>query len=291
MNTENDSITMPFTKMTGAGNDFVLVDNRREEFHIPWNKFASTVCNRRYGIGADGLLVIEPSTTVDFTMRYFNADGSYGGMCGNGGRCVSRYIMHEKKSDHVMFEALNYNYSARVVGQDVSLKMKDPQMLRLNVPIECQGHRFKLHYVDTGAPHVVVYVSELPKALQSEINNTGIHEIGKAIRFHSDFSPEGTNVDFICILDDHSISMRTYERGVEGETLACGTGAVACSVIVHKVQGFPAPLSVRTQGGEVLTVKFSSENESLKHVELTGSAVITFRGEYKYHLPKPRAIR
>jgi len=285
MNTPNDGIVLPFVKMTGAGNDFVLIDNRRGEFTIDWRKFAPSVCNRRYGIGADGLLVLESSTEADFTMLYFNADGSFGGMCGNGGRCASRYVLLEKKIDRVTFKALDYLYSAQTQGCHISLTMKDPRALRMNVTIDVLGQAVKLHYVDTGSPHVVLYIDELPEPLQSEIITKGIHEIGRAIRLHSEFSPEGANVNFIRILDDHSVSMRTYERGVEEETLACGTGAVACSVIAHMHQGLASPIQVRTRSNETLTVSFSSNAGLLTNITLDGSAMITFRGEFHFRLP------
>ena len=271
-----------FTKMTGAGNDFVLIDNMNRTLPIDWPTFAPVACNRRYGIGADGLLVLEPSSQASFTMRYFNADGSEGGMCGNGGRCAAQYFMRTEALKDVRFEALNYIYSARQLGDRVELKMKDPSGLNSNVLIDVLGERVRVHWIDTGAPHAILFKDELTETSLRMLNASGMNEIGKIIRYHPAFSPGGTNVDLVEVNGDGSISMRTYERGVEDETLACGTGAVACSAIVALLKGAIPPVSVQTRSNEILKVNFTLRGDRVSGVTLEGSARPVFSGQFPY---------
>ncbi len=275
-------MNISFLKVSGAGNDFVLIDNREQHLHIEWAEFAEVHCRRRLGIGADGLLVIEPSERSDFMLQYFNADGSSGSLCGNGARCAAMYMMDSKKLDHVSFQALDHIYHAQRSEHNVRLEMKDPHSLQLEIPLHYSGHDFVGHYVNTGSPHVVIYQDNLPALLVRELNDIGITPIGKAIRFDAKFAPEGTNVNFVSIPSHDIISMRTYERGVEDETLACGTGAVACSVISGIVHNIPSPVTVRTRGGETLKVHFTREGSNLRDVALEGGAKIVFRGEIQW---------
>ncbi len=271
---------IPFKKMTGAGNDFVLIDNRKRDLQIDWPAVTPSICDRRYGIGADGLLVIEPSSKADFTMLYFNADGSFGGMCGNGGRCAALFMSEALGRAEVKFEALDHIYQARTIGSTVVLSMKDPYDLRLDRSLSLDAVTVGYHFVNTGAPHVVVYEDALPESVRKRLANGGVEEIGRQIRHHKDFEPEGANVDFITLAGDGTVFMRTYERGVEAETLACGTGAVACSVVAALTRNLASPVRVRTKSNETLSIHFRRDGNTVRDVSLQGPAVTVFEGTY-----------
>jgi len=264
---------LKFTKMVGAGNDFIVLDSRVKDFHA----MARKLCNRKTGVGADGVLVLQKSKKADFKMRIFNADGSEAEMCGNGLRCAVLYTqvhkctsaqVHKKK---IKIETLSGIYEAEITGKDkVKIKMQGPKDLRLNFPIEINGRKLCVNYINTGVPHTVVFVDGLEK-----IN---VDAIGANIRYHEEFKPEGTNVDFVQIVDDKNIKMRTYERGVEGETLACGTGAVASAIITCHVSRVTCHgINVHTRGG-ILRVGFSKIGNKIKDVYLEGEAKIVFEG-------------
>jgi diaminopimelate epimerase len=278
--TEQETI-IDFVKMTGAGNDFILVDNRTEKYTLPWSLIASRMCDRRFGIGADGLLIIEPSREASFRMAYFNADGSYGGMCGNGGRCAASFIMQDLNLDTVQFEALDYMYQARQDLHGIRLKMKPPTDFTDYPDFEAFGRKIPCYSIDTGAPHVVVFVEDLDDVTKSMLNGDDFCKLGLAIRSHARFEPNGTNVDFVEKLGTNLISMRTYERGIEAETLACGTGAVACALVSSIVRGLVSPVEILTRSNEILTVNFQLQHECLDNVELSGSARMVFTGMYK----------
>lgn len=276
------SLAVNFVKMTAAGNDFVLVDNRDARMVIDWAVFARAACDRRYGVGADGLLVIERSSRADFKMIYYNSDGSHGGMCGNGGRCASRYVMEEGKYRSAQFEALGYIYRARELGDTISLRMKNPKLLLARTKLSLFRTKILFTWINTGAPHAVMFLDEVPSGLRRRLLEPDINAIGRRIRSHRRFAPEGTNVDFIKLIDDNTISMRTYERGVENETLACGTGAVASAVVSAQRFGLRPPIAVKTRSGEVLTVSFRLRGERVSDVDLTGNAARVFSGRLKY---------
>jgi diaminopimelate epimerase len=271
-------ITLPFTKMTGAGNDFVLLDNIELGVGAQWHKLAPGLCDRRYGIGADGLLVIEPSDKASFRMMYYNADGSYGGMCGNGGRCAAGYVMAKHGTAEVHFEALDFIYSARKTGSLVSLRMKDPVGFRPSADVPYGGELLKPAFIDTGAPHAVIFIDTLNANLRSEVETGDLRRIGAAVRFAPAFSPAGTNADFLTMNPDGSVSMRTYERGVEAETLACGTGAVASALCANLLHGSPPPVTVITRSNEKLVVDFRKDGLSVHDVTLTGPADEVYSG-------------
>lgn len=263
-----------FTKMTGAGNDFVVIDNRKSLFGDKAD-LARRVCDRHWGVGADGLLLLENGQKSAYTMEYYNADGSHGGMCGNGGRCMAAYaVKHQIAPPVHSFEALGYEYAANVMGDEVTLQMKDPQDVRLNVMLPVQGGERTVHYVDTGAPHVVLMVEDVD-ALEEVVS------LGRAIRRHEAFKPSGANVNFVQRTGPNAIRIRTYERGVEDETLACGTGSVATAVIGSLVWGLQPPIGVQVRSGSVLTVNFSSKPDGgMRGVELAGPVKTVFSGEF-----------
>jgi diaminopimelate epimerase len=261
-----------FVKVSGAGNDFILVDNYAGLLTVDWVKFAQAACSRHFGIGADGLLVIDRSTRADFHMSYFNSDGSSGGMCGNGGRCAARYAMSRGISGpHVVFEALGHLYEAKVAGDSVSLSMQDvtqhPQEM---VFADEKGGTVTGKLFQTGSPHVVIH--------SGDIERSDVRYWGSFIRHHSLLRPDGANVDFLSAAGRNRISLRTYERGVEAETLACGTGAVAAAVGAARDLGMTPPISVSVRSGEELTVDFVLTRTGATGVELTGTAHFIFSG-------------
>ena len=267
--------TIQFAKASGAGNDFVLIDNMRNEFAFDKAKLATAVCSRSFGVGADGLILLEPSSGSDFFMRYYNADGSYGGMCGNGGRCVARYAFLNGIAGATMkFEALDHIYTADVVGAGVKLTMKDPSEIRSNVHIQVDGEVLVGHSINTGSPHVVLF--------EPGIESTDVTLLGRKIRHHKMFLPEGTNVNFVAVSSEGILRVRTYERGVEAETLACGTGAVASAIIASMEKGAASPVRLRVQSGEELLVDFECHGSKVRHVVLEGSAHILFTGTLTY---------
>jgi diaminopimelate epimerase len=266
-----------FTKVSGAGNDFVLVDNMDHSQNVDWSRLARAVCSRHFGVGADGLLVIEPSSRHSFMMKYFNADGSHGGMCGNGGRCVARYAFLKGMADREMtFEALDHTYHASIDERAVTLGMKDISTMpkRLILAMESE-RRFETFFVDTGAPHVVL---RWPQVGEADVDG-----FGRAIRHHEAVKPDGANVDFYDLAGEADIDLRTYERGVEGETLACGTGAVAAAVVGSIEWSLRPPIRVHVRSGETLVVNFISDAKVIHNVTLQGSAHLLYSGTIDFN--------
>lgn len=266
-----------FVKMSGAGNDFIVIDNRNGKIKRG-SQLARKLCDRRWGIGADGLILVEKSKKADYRMNYFNADGSYGGMCGNGGRCVALYntITGLAGKKHT-FEALNHAYQAIVDQKSVTLRMRDPRNIALNITLPTPFGSIQGHYVDIGAPHVVIEVSQLKQRFR-HLEDVPILNLGREIRYHDKFHPNGTNANFIEILGLNSLQMRTYERGVEDETLACGTGAIASSIIASLVYELDPPIKVIPKSKKILQVNFRKSNGKISDVSLKGPATITFEG-------------
>ena len=266
-----------FFKMNGAGNDFIIVDNRDLSLELD----AATIealCDRHRGIGADGLLAVEPAEHgADFKFRYYNADGGEAEMCGNGARCFGRFTAHLLKEtpDRVSFETQAGTLTAEMVGDDVRIAMSEPKDLQLNTGATVPGLDAALHFINTGVPHVVAFV---PGGEAFEELDVFSH--GQAIRQHPAFAPAGTNANFATVLKPGHLEIRTYERGVEDETLACGTGMVACALIHHLLTGAPSPIRVDVAGGDTLKVGFQKSGEqSFKNVTLTGPADFVFEGE------------
>jgi diaminopimelate epimerase len=266
-------VTFEFAKMSGAGNDFVVIDDRANKVGEDARELAKQLCRRRLSIGADGLILIIPSAGCDFRMRYFNADGSEADMCGNGGRCAARFAReHGIAGDAMLFESRSGKHSAAIVDeQNVRLAMPDPRAMLLNVEIHVKGEKLEVHRINTGVPHAVVEVDDL--------SEHPVVEMGRAIREHRAFVPDGTNADFVRAVGDHMIELRTYERGVEDETLACGTGAVASALVMAALGRVEPPVSVRTRGGWTLTVGFFMSDLGVCDVSLTGDARTVYTGE------------
>ena len=261
--------------MTGAGNDFVVIDNRSLRVKNG-PKTARLLCDRRWGIGADGLILVGKSRRASYKMMYYNADGSYGGMCGNGGRCIAVYAVSKRiaRKNHT-FEALKHIYSVTVGGKSIVLTMKDPKRLTLGRKLRIKATSIGINFVDTGAPHVVIPVGE--QALAYSLEQLNVTALGRVIRYHEQFSPSGTNVNFIERSKANTIRMRTYERGVEDETLACGTGSIASAIVASQVWRMKPPITVITRSGVPLKVAFNADGP-IRDVRLTGPAKIVFTG-------------
>jgi diaminopimelate epimerase len=261
-----------FTKMNGAGNDFVLIDDRAQKVQISRDQVVR-VCDRRRGVGADGLILLVPSKSgkADWAWGFYNSDGSLAEMCGNGARCFARFV--RKKTGlarDFTFETEAGIISARFHDELVTVNLTAPTGLRLDEKIALHDGPKFVHSVNTGVPHAVLFVTDADKAM--------VLQLGPEIRHHTHFSPKGTNVNFVQVLGPNHIRVRTFERGVEGETLACGTGVTASALISARVHRFVSPVKVLVQGGDELEVSFHEANGNFSDVRLTGPADFAFDG-------------
>jgi len=263
---------LTFTKMNGAGNDFVMFDNRDGKLALDKEQIAR-LCDRHRGVGADGLLLVEPAQNgANFRMRYYNADGGEAEMCGNGARCFGRYAQRVsgRKGD-ITFETLAGVITAQFLGQSVRIQMSQPHSLRLNEVLDVAGEKLTVHSINTGVPHAVVFVEDLEKV--------DVRKLGAGLRYHPHFAPKGTNANFVQKAGAQAIAIRTYERGVEDETLACGTGMVACAIIFHELNGASSPVKVKVRGGDTLEIGFNQDGDIYRDVTLTGPADFVFDGQ------------
>ncbi len=281
MNNSNTYIVIDFTKIEGAGNDFVLIDNRDSRYNFSYSDFAKFVCNRHRGVGADGLLVIENSDRSDFKMRYLNADGSEGGMCGNGGRCIAKYMLEASGKQTTQFEALGYIYSAELVLNNIRLLMKNPTDFRMGLLIRFENNEFKIDYVNTGAPHAVFFWEDMPQDFNN-FDEIEINKLGRYIRYHEFFYPVGTNVNFIKKIDRGEIQIRTYERGVEAETLSCGTGSIASAILAALRYNWLPPVKVLTRSKDSLIIDFKFNEQKITNVSIEGPVNQVFKGHLIY---------
>ena len=258
MNTQDFTYPIPFAKLSGTGNDFIVIDHR--DPFIPeadQSEFARLVCRRRFSVGADGLILIENSETADFRWQFYNGDGSRAEMCGNGARCAARFAYEKEIAPPAMkFETTAGKIDALILsasGESVKIRLTAPEDLRLNIPMPIGSMDQTLHFINTGVPHTVVLVNDA--------GMVPVADWGREIRFHETFQPAGTNANFIQVLPGDTLMVRTYERGVEGETMACGTGAVASALIAVLLEQANPPVTVITSGGEQLTIHFSLTGE------------------------------
>jgi len=256
--------------MHGSGNDFILIDNRQGIIsHDAAPNVAKKLCRRGFGIGADGLILIENSHKADFKWHFLNADGSIAEMCGNGGRCAARFAnLAGICKNELAFETLAGIIKATVKKNSVKLQLTRPKDIKTRLQLLVDNKEIKADFVDTGVPHTVVYCDNL-----EEIN---VQALGKKIRFHPIFQPSGTNVDFVQIDSTNLIRVRTYERGVEDETYACGTGAAASALLAGIRKKVFSPVEVITSGGERLIVHFDLTQQD--EIYLEGNAVLVYSG-------------
>lgn len=265
--------TIPFFKMSGSGNDFILIDNR--EALVPeaqLNRLVVGACRRKMSAGADGMILIEPSAHVDFKWRFFNADGSLPDMCGNGARCAARFaFIHGIAGRQMAFETLAGIIHATVNDDSVKIRMTEPKDLNTGTLLDLDDITLNVSSVNTGVPHVVTEVDD--------IESLDVVETGRLIRYHPNFSPEGTNANFVAVGQRGKIFIRTYERGVEDETLACGTGTVAAALVLAHERGLASPVSLITRSGGTLTVHFKTHAGRYQEVFLEGDARVIYRGD------------
>ncbi|WP_372679649.1 diaminopimelate epimerase [Desulfosarcina sp.] len=266
-------ITIPFFKMSGSGNDFIIIDNR--EAVVPENQLTQLVtgaCRRKMSVGADGMILIESSASLDFKWRFFNADGSLPDMCGNGARCAARFaFLHGIADRQMAFETLAGTIEATVGDDTVKIRMTAPRDLKTGTQLDVEGTPTAVASVNTGVPHVVMVVDD--------IEAVAVTKTGRLIRYHPDYAPDGTNVNFVTVNENGRIFIRTYERGVEDETLACGTGNVAAALILAHERGLTSPVTLTTRGGGSLTVHFSTHGGRYRDVFLEGDARVIYRGD------------
>ncbi|HON85679.1 MAG TPA: diaminopimelate epimerase [Syntrophorhabdaceae bacterium] len=258
-----------FYKLNASGNDFILIDNRDGIIYKKYSDikdFVVKICRQHHSVGADGVIFIEDSDRADFRWRFFNSDGSEAEMCGNGGRCAARYayIKGIAKSNMV-FETQAGLIKAEVESSKVKLQLTNPVDLKLDYPIKLEDRELFISSVNTGVPHAVL--------ITDDVEYAPVEELGRKIRFHSAFGNQGSNVNFVQIIDQENVKIRTYERGVEGETLACGTGAVATGVILKEKGLVKTPVKIWTRGGEKINIYIDND------VYLEGESRIVFKGE------------
>jgi len=266
-----------FTKMVGAGNDFIIVE---AVTGINVRRLAKQMCHRTDGIGADGLLILERSQKADYRMRIINPDGSEAEMCGNGVRCLAAYIVRLKKERRKTFSIQTKSgiIEAQAKGEVATVRLSNPKDHQANIKLKLNQRPLCVQYIDTGVPHAVVFVEGLQK-----INVT---LLGEQIRFHQRFSPRGANVNFVELIRPGLVAARTYERGVEDETRACGTGSVASALLAflhttpETTDKIDAKMKVRTASGEVLQITFDLTQKKISNVRLKGSAKFIAQGQY-----------
>jgi diaminopimelate epimerase len=262
---------LSFTKMNGAGNDFIMLDNRDGKLALDSAGIAR-LCDRHRGVGADGVLAVESALQgADFRMRYYNADGGEAEMCGNGARCFARFArrLGADKAE-ISFETQAGIIRASFPDNEVCVAMSDPHSFRSPVNLQISGRIIEVHFINTGVPHVLVFTDN--------VEAVDISKDGAALRYHPAFAPKGANANFVQVLAQDTIVIRTYERGVEGETLACGTGVCAAALVHHLRSSAPSPVRVRVRGGDTLLVGFEGSQGGFHNVTLTGPADFVFDG-------------
>lgn len=262
-----------FTKMHGAGNDFIVIDNRPYRLNeTEAADLARSQCKRRVGTGADGLLLLDKDSVTSFSMRHYNPDGTRSSFCGNGARCIAQFAFtHGIAPKNLTFAADDGMHSAQVEGHNVRLDMTITQQIQTGQSLTVSGTDYLLYCINTGAPHAVVFAKD--------VTAVSVDAIGRSIRYHPRFEPEGTNVTFAEPVDSGNLNVRTYEKGVEAETLSCGTGSVAAAIVSNQCGYVTPPISVMTRGGERLIVDFASDGSQIEDVTLEGSAHMVYHGE------------
>lgn len=263
---------IPFWKMNGSGNDFIIVDNRKGIFpNDDRTALISRLCRRQTGVGADGVILLEDDPKVDFAWRFYNADGSEAEMCGNGGRCAARFaFLHGMAGERMIFRTLAGLIRAEIHQDQVKLELPPPGDFHREIVLKVGEETVALDFINTGVPHAVLVVKN--------IEAVKVKEMGRLLRFHRHFQPAGTNVNFVSVADRHNLKVRTYERGVEDETLACGTGSVAACLVASARGVVDSPTRVETRSGEKLRVYYCRDGAGFSEVFLEGDAKIVYEG-------------
>lgn len=262
-----------FYKMSGSGNDFIIIDNRKRIVdEAGLMNFVANVCRRKMSVGADGLILIENADAVDFKWRFFNSDGSVAEMCGNGARCAARFAYIKGIAGTEMsFETEAGIIHAKVAKDQVKIKMPDPTDLKTDYALELENSTLSVSSVNTGVPHVVIEADN--------IDDIEVVKLGREIRFHDVFDPAGTNVNFVCLQNDDIVAIRTYERGVEDETLACGTGAIACAIVISYKKKIKSPVKVMTRSKGYLYIYYKVKQGRFYDIFLEGDARIIYKAQ------------
>jgi diaminopimelate epimerase len=270
-----------FTKMSGSGNDFIIIDNRALKLTKERGcELARLACRRKVSVGADGLILIENDVEADFRWQFFNADGSEAEMCGNGARCAARFARLKAivDKDRLCFSTLAGLIEAQVFGESVKVRMPRPHGMEIDFPVSLDDGVFKLGFINTGVPHAVFFADS-----EAQLEQMDVFERGRCIRFHQRFQPAGSNADFVFVSSPHRISIRTYERGVEAETLACGTGSIAAVLLAAAKNLVASPVEVLTRSGETLVIHFEKISEQsaidFSAVYLEGDAKVVYDAE------------
>lgn len=265
-------MTLEFVKMNGAGNDFILIDNRNRTIHLTPEQIVF-LCDRHRGVGADGVVLLVPSASgkADWAWDFYNSDGSGAEMCGNASRCFARFVQRVAGvRGGFTFESRAGIIAVSISGDNVTVNLTAPTGMRLNQKVLLSSGEKTIHSVDTGVPHAVIFVPDADLAM--------VQPIGAEVRYHKHFAPRGTNVNFVQLLGKNTIRVRTYERGVEGETLACGTGVTASALVAAQLHGLVSPVRVNVEGGDTLEVAFTQGRDGFSNVQLTGPADVAFEG-------------
>ena len=271
---------IPFYKMNGSGNDFILIDNRRAVVDQDPAAFARLVCRRKLSVGADGLILIENANDCDFQWQFYNSDGSRAEMCGNGARCAARFAyLNGIAGKRMAFKTDAGLISAEISDRQARVGMTRPYDLRTDYPLALESGTRLVNCLNTGVPHVVLEVDDL-----EAVDVVGM---GREIRRHHAFAPAGTNANFVGLQAAGDIAVRTYERGVEDETLACGTGAVAAALISAQRYDWRSPVTVKTRSGGRLAVHFKRAGKEFSEVYLEGDARIVYAGELQEEALQP----
>ncbi|MGM0441436.1 MAG: diaminopimelate epimerase [Elusimicrobiota bacterium] len=269
---------LEFTKIEATGNDFILVDGLDPSWELPegWEDIVEKICTRNRGVGADGVLLLEKDSSADFKMRIFNSDGGEVEMCGNGARCVAYYYSRKTGRENIKFTTLAGLMRAQK-GKDnmVKLSLPDPRDIQLDMLLNIEGRELSGSYINTGVPHVIVETKKL--------DSLDVEKLGRGIRYNKKFAPEGTNADFVSKEDENTVKIRTYERGVEEETLACGTGVIAGAVVENLKGRVEPPVEVITRGGDIMKVYFKKNKDKdlisrVYNVKLEGPVNIVYTG-------------
>lgn len=260
-----------FSKMAGGGNDFIVIDNRQGRIGEV-EDLTRRICTRRLSVGADGLILVETSPRATFRMRYYNADGSLGSFCGNGTRCAARFAFLNVIAPRKMTIETDAGIVGAEIGErgEVTIALPAPRDFVASRPLEVRGESLPGSYIRVGVPHYVLYV-------EGDLWALDIDGVGRAVRHHPDLRPEGANVNFVAVRDVHSIEVRTWERGVEAETLACGSGVVASVAVSTLFRRVSSPVSVLTRSGITLEVSFDHSGGTFENLRLKGDARLVYK--------------
>ena len=261
-----------FHKLSGSGNDFVIIDNLDGKYDS-WDKSAAAqyLCRRRVSVGADGLIFLDKSDSADVKMTYINSDGSFADMCGNGARCTAFVFSKLYGKNSLKIQTGAGIIGAEVQDSYVRVAMPPGKLVQPDAEILVDGLPFMMDWYDTGVPHAVIVVDD--------VWDIPVEEWGREIRYHRRFQPAGTNVDFVEVMDEHTVKIRTYERGVESETLACGTGAVASALSAARKGLVSPPVKVLVALPDTLDINFTLNNGSADDITFAGNVIYSFEGE------------